>query len=551
MDALQFIHAFTPIISKAAMQTYHSALLLMPSASLLSQKYCDSAISQPSGPSLRRKKSECSIADTINSNTTQSSSPLPLQMLTYSDSGYSQTINHSQVMLPECLYDDCTSSDDIIALSHKGGIAFFDTRTGNEINSRIPTPDCHHLIAFSPDGKWIAIQGDYKCALEIWDVKTCTCVKTIETKSEHVFEHITYSADGEKVMVVTIPTHYHFSVPHRLVFISDVKTDKPLKQLDVEAINVAISPDGSQIAINDKLGIKVIDVSTGHIGQQITPYKDILWTDPNPPIVWSPNGHFLASASVKNVKTVPVKQYKRAEIYLLPLTHGSAQVPSLGLTLPTRSTGKYAVDLACSPDSSKLVAVLWDYEAQRMTLYVCCARLALLAGLGTLLVTGTSSFESAMEDSAAALSFAVDGQDILICTYSSFSLQNSILHCFSVVPTYLEIYMNHPPKFHPFLSQTPHTIQYSHYISGAIDDYASHVDADGWILNLKGGREIWTPWANYELLCSCNPPQKGQTQYRTLEVMDPETKTIVLIYVIAFEQKEVNNRIQEAVASIE
>ena len=53
--------------------------------------------------------------------------------------------------------------------------------------------------------------------------------------------------------------------------------------------------------------------------------------------------------------------------------------------------------------------------------------------------------------------------------------------------------MNDPqaPKFHP--SQTPYTIQYSHHISGAIDGHASHVSADGWILNTKGEREIWTP----------------------------------------------------------
>ena len=110
--------------------------------------------------------------------------------------------------------------------------------------------------------------------------------------------------------------------------------------------------------------------------------------------------------------------------------------------------------------------------------------------------------------------------------------------------------MNDPPKFHP--SQTPHTVQYSHHISGAISDYASHVAADGWILNTKGEREIWTPWANYELLCSCKPPQKERTQYRTLEVKDPQTKTVVLIYVIAFEQEDVSNGSQEApVVSVE
>jgi WD40 repeat protein len=258
LDALQFIQAFAPIISKAAMQTYYSALVLMPSASLLFKKY--SAMSQPSLKSL--------------------------------ELSYLRIIDHPQVMLPECLYRS-TSSDDIIALSRPGGIVFFDTRSGNEIGSRIATPDrCHYLFAFSPDGKWIAIQGDNRLALEIWDVKTCTCVKTIETKSKDIFERITYSADGEKVMAIAKSAHS--LIPHRLVFILDVKTDKPLKQLEVEAFYVAISSNGSQIAIKDMLGIKTIDVSTGHIGQEIPLYND---TDPR--IVWSPNGQFLAFASKK------------------------------------------------------------------------------------------------------------------------------------------------------------------------------------------------------------------------------------------------------------
>ena len=437
--------------------------------------------------------------------------------LKLSELSYSPIINHPRVMLPKRLYGS-TSCDEIIALSLcEGGIAFIDTRTGNEIGSRIPTPECcRFLIAFSPDGKWIVTQGDHRRALDIWNVKTRTRVKTIEKESEYSFERITYSADGEKVMVIT---RRESSPPRRLVFIWDVKTDKPLKQLVARAVDVAISPDGSQIAIDDEMGISIIDVSTGSIDRQITQYSNSLWTYydvPNARIVWSPNGQFLVSASAQ--------RYKKTGIYLLSLTRGSAQVSSL--TLPESSTTKYIVDLACSPDSSKVAAVLWDYKAQKMALSIWCTRSEALVG--------TTSFESNMRE--AALSFTSDGQDILLRAYDAATPQNSILLRFSIVPTHLETYTNHPPKFHP--SQTPHIIQYSHHISGAINDYASHIDSDGWILNTKGEREIWTPWANYELLCSHKPPPKGQTQYRTLEVKDPETKTVVLNYVIAFEQKD-------------
>ena len=467
------------------MQTYYSALPLMPSESLLSKKY--SAISRPS-----------------------------LKLSEYSRI----LINRPEVELRLPEFSDCSiSSDDIIALSLcEGGIAFFDTRTGNEIGSRIPTADrWGNLIAFSPDGKWIVIQSNYKRSLDLWNVKTRTHVKTIEIASEQIIQRITYSADGGKVMVVAYD---------ELVLIWDVKTDKPLKRLEVHAFDIAISPDGSQIAIQNRSGIKIIDVSTGRIDRQITPSNDSLRTryDPDHQIAWSPNGQFLASGTVK-------------QLYLISLTPGS---PIQVLTRLECPTTKYVFQVAFSPDSSKVVALLWDDVARRMTLFIWCTRSGALVG---------TSHD--MNFGFAELSFAADGRDILICGPSE-STPNSTLYRFSVVPTHLETYVNDPPKkkkFHP--SQTPHTIQYSHHISGAINDYASHITADGWIVNTKGEREIWTPWANYELLCSCKPPQKGRTQYKTLKVKDPLTKTVVLIYIIAFEQEDVSNGSQEAVVSVE
>jgi hypothetical protein len=266
------------------------------------------------------------------------------------------------------------------------------------------------------------------------------------------------------------------------------------------------------MAVADNFGIEIIEISTGNpIGQPITSSNDSPFAyDSASRLIWSSNGQISASASVS----------------------------SFGAT-------QNIIDLACSPDSSKVIAILEDiakpsfhtdeYKEREMTLSMWCMRSGSLVG--------TTSFKLATRN--AAISFAADARDILICCYDldknkhSWSSKrrqpkNAILLRFSVIPMHLETYMHRPLKFHP--SQTPHTIEYSHYISGAIDDieFASHVDADGWILNTKGGREIWTPWANYELSCSCKPPPKGQTEYRTLEVKDPDTKIVVLTYVIAF-----------------
>ena len=262
-------------------------------------------------------------------------------------------------MLPR-FWDCSTSSDNIIALSLcDGGVAFFDTRTGNKIGSRISIPTYHDcLMAFSPDGKWIVIQGGHrqKCTLDLWNVDTRTRVKKIEIESEHLLYHITYSADGEKVMFVT--WRALSKSRDRTVLIWDVKTDKPLKRLEVEALDVAISPDGSQIAIHDELGIKIIDVGTEHIDRQITLSEDLrTFYDSNSRIAWSPNGQFLASATTKQSRT---------KLYLL--TRGSAQVPII--TRLECSTTKYVCQLAFSPDSSKVVAVLGDNATRRMTLSI-------------------------------------------------------------------------------------------------------------------------------------------------------------------------------------
>ena len=424
----------------------------------------------------------------------------------------------------------------------KGGIAFFDTRTGNEIGSKIPAADNCQLIAFSPSGRWIVTWSEDQRVLDIWNVQTRTHTKTIanESKDRH-FRRVTYSTDGKKVMIVTSPNEQ--LTPHQLVFIWDVETDKPLKQLEVTRLaeEVTVSPDGSYLAIADNLGIEIIEVDTGHrIGRHITPYNDSSWSGwtycSTPRLIWSPNGQFLASASLKRSG-----YFEETTIYLLSL---NAKVSSMSRILGVFTT-KYILDLTCSPDSSKVVAILGDvYNRSEMTLSIWCTR------SGSLVGNTTFNLTNAGDSQAASIAFAANGRDILICNYDLYvDTQSTILLRFSVLPTHLETYMNHPSKFHP--SQTPHTIQYSHYISGPIDNYASHVDSDGWILNTKGEREIWTPWADYELLCSCKPPPEGQTQYRTLEVKDPETKTVVLIYVIAFEQRDINTRIQEETASVE
>ena len=103
-------------------------------------------------------------------------------------------------------------------------------------------------------------------------------------------KQIKYSAGGERVMVI--------GTSNPIVFICDTKTNKRLKQLEFgrSITDVAISPDGSQIAFDDELGMKIIDVSTGRrIGREIIPYNNNLSAcryHSTPRLAWSPNGQF-------------------------------------------------------------------------------------------------------------------------------------------------------------------------------------------------------------------------------------------------------------------
>ena len=162
------------------------------------------------------------------------------------------------------------------------------------------------------------------------------------------------------------------------------------------------------------------------------------------------------------------------------------------------------------------------------TLSIWCTR--------TRILIGTISFKSTLEE--VTIAFTVD-KDILVCGYD-LDRSTCVLLRFNVLPIYTTQTHTHYP---PFLD-APLTLSYSYDTSGVIIDYASQVDADGWILNTKGGRQIRT-CANYELSHSCKPPREGQIEYRTLKVKDPETKIVVLRYVIAFKLLEDVDQMQE------
>ena len=409
-----------------------------------------------------------------------------------------------------------TSSYDTVPLALSKSEA---SGTGNKIN--------FDFFAISPDGQWIASLDINERSVDIWNVETRSYARTIAKKFQHYYYRITYSADGKKIMFIGT-SHSGLYV----YVIWDVTTDAFVMELQLEVstnYKVANSPNGSKIAVADRSYIQIIDVSTGKsIGRStITPYANDETCYLTNQFIWSPNGHFLVSV----IEDRPIT---KSEIYLL-LFGGSIK-----LLNPCMASGKRIIDLACSPNSLTVAAIYGNAIGvnPEKTLSISCTR------TGNLIRTTSFTLTSG----EVRIAFTSE-EDILICGYDSGRKANVLLR-FNVVPThFIQINTQFPLNVHP--SETPFTIEYSLDTSRAIIDYASQVDADGWILNAQGKRQMWTPWANYELSCSCKPPQEGQTKYRTMDVRDPETRGVVLRYVIAFEQPGDANQVQEKSASVE
>jgi WD40 repeat protein len=486
MDAIQFIQAFAPIISKAAMQTYLSALPLISSVSLLLFSTY-SAMSRLSIQLWRPRRSGCRIIHR----------PQAI---------FSTIINKA--------YDSTTSDNTLTLALPEGAASFKDSRSRNKNSPH--AKEHYRCITFSPDGQWIATENKDQRGLDIWNVETLSYAKTIAKGCVELdFDFITYSADGKKVMIVP---SFHSNISRRAFFIWDVETDKLVRRVSTrrDISKIAISPDQSQLAIVERYisHIRIIDVSTGrHMGPPIRPYGGLGHYSIDR-LIWAPNGQFLAT-----VNSVFMKDFfERREIHLLSLS-GEVVNPSLGSPTPDQIIG-----LAYSPDSLKIIAIYRDDADAKheKKLSIWCTQ------TGNLIAT--TSFEFNSEE--VTIAFTSD-EDILVCGYD-LDWGTIVLLRFNVVPTHsTRTYTYYPPKFDP--SEPPLTIAYSHDTSGVIVDYASHVDADGWILNTKGERQIWTPWANHELSHSRETPREGHTEYRILEVKNPETKIVVLRYVIAFE----------------
>ncbi|KDR65791.1 hypothetical protein GALMADRAFT_162374 [Galerina marginata CBS 339.88] len=503
-NGIRFIQLFSPIISQAALQTYVSALPLMPSDTLLFEQYRNEPIADRSNLTSYIYHAQWSVR------------PLPADAHVH--------------LIRTGKFD---SDPSVTAVAYHGfltatyskghGIFLYDPLNGHvhpKINAS-PHTVIVKQMAFSPDGQHITTSENYGRVC-IWEVSTGKCIRSINTKSTSTVA--SYSSDGTKIM---ISGQYNLLTNKILIWNS---SEKWIQRINTESSG-ALS--GNCLALLSSTGksitIKLLKLDNQSEGQSTADPDEAVVEELKVPgplkderpalefhkLLWSPDGRLLACAGSFEKDTVYLWSFGTATRMVTLRFGENFKNTNSGHTEPWR----HWYHLAFSSDSFYLSAVhRFQIEGS--------GRLGLVSIWDT--STGELLFQKELSlplpyYNAPYLSFLPDGHEIVI-------------HCGpnGMLPVHLVNFSNSPDS--PQAELAP-TITYSHLLSRNAKDvgnYAPQVDNDGWILNRKGARQMWVPYPNYNVSSTHRPYVKGEGSRCSLEVRHPDTEKVVLRFNINF-----------------
>jgi WD40 repeat protein len=326
MDGIRFIRAFSPIISKAAMQTYISALPLMAPDTLLFKIYHTETIA---GRSYLKSYSPSGWATLDAPTEWDARLDLKTKFSFSTSSGY--LVAHADYRTKR--------------------VSFYDSRTGKEVgislSLKLPAESMH----LSPDSEHILIVDD-NGTIQTWDIKKGLPVHhRIESGFQYPLIH--HSANGNIILVGGLKENKRFGDTFS---VWNTATAECVQEFVFDISywhNIALSPDGMKIAVHErKAGIRFLDIKSGEPVDQ--PFGAIegeavqeqLWFRQ---VIWSSKGDSLATVS---------PQYG---IRLWAPDRG----PSMALQDSNGSDGSLSY-LAFSPDDSCIAALYSDSKSRKL-----------------------------------------------------------------------------------------------------------------------------------------------------------------------------------------
>lgn len=479
------------MISKSTLQTYTSALPLM--------------------------SSDTSLIQQIDQNVSVAKSD--------SKSGWhGQRMSYRDV---QC----CCSNGSLIAMAlwSKNNITFLDcvtdTREGISIDGRLKA------MVFSPSGTHLALattrgRRGSEIHVAVYNVETYARVHSFTTKhafTEDIF--ITCSTNGATILIMSaspsIPSYNNTvevkcSVHDGLTGSIRISKTMTVSQYypRLTRLGIALSPDGRKLAMCNETGVQLWDVDSSELVDIVfkRPYELHSWDMNRCIVCWSPGVTFLALVS-PGESTVRLWSFRDQSCWTADIEH---------------STFRASRALNFSSDSSRLAFASSYNNAAGITVFkiqVWDTQTGKNIGEETC-VDGPAVFQPC-QNGGRLLSLYPDGQEIIVISMFPQRTDDEDDFRYTVVVYLLSdispAYMTDPPISRDFKQIPNLSLCLSSEIS--CHDYASKIDANGWILTLEGKRVLLTPYPSFEV----SAPLFG-----SLEIRHPETKKTVLKYV--FEQ---------------
>ena len=201
-------------------------------------------------------------------------------------------------------------------------------------------------IAFSPDGKTIAVSSFYE--IQLWDV--VSGIHKTSLRGLGFFYNIMFSPDENTLATYNYPSRNEVSIQLWNINKKDIQNSTVrciIKGHKLDVNSIAFSPDGKSIACGHKFkNIRLWDTSTGKLKRVFKGHPYPLWLQS---ISFSPNGKTLASLSTMN--------HDRPEIYLWDVGLGE-YITTLGNHKNSlgKSIAYHPSGLDFSPDGKTLVS---------------------------------------------------------------------------------------------------------------------------------------------------------------------------------------------------